>query len=220
MNLKQDWSGWLLCVVCGALNAACFLALGGTFVGFMAGNLIGMGVSLGESGVHLASLVFLLPLLSYSVGALVIGVARHRPLSASQRKDGLWIAWLLFLVVTLSVWATDSPLVGVMRWFVVMATALCMGFLSSALYLSRQRQWSANAMKPTSTRFLMDMPLQLVAHHAAGSKVMAIAGLLIGAALGAWLTHSGGIKHVYTVSLLLLLVGIAGEVRQIDSKAA
>ena len=62
MEMKQNWPGWLLCFVCGLLDTTCFVALGGTFVGLMTGNLILMGVSFGELGNSSASLVFLLPL--------------------------------------------------------------------------------------------------------------------------------------------------------------
>ena len=215
MNWQQNWPGWLLCGVCGVMDATNFIALGGTFVGLMTGNLLLMGVALGDTGITAASLVFLLPLAGYSVGALVAGsmsaVLTHR----ATLVDLLWTGWALLFIVTLLVWASDPVGEKVIGWMVVMATALYMGFQSAALHLARKGHMTTNVMTSTLTTFLADAPAQILAHLVAWNKAVAVLSFLAGAWLGAGVLARYGIDAAYGTALIAGLLAMIGESRQL-----
>jgi uncharacterized membrane protein YoaK (UPF0700 family) len=214
-EMKQNWPGWLLCFVCGLLDTTCFVALGGTFVGLMTGNLILMGVSFGELGISNASMVFLLPLAGYSLGAFAAGGLRL--LKAPLFINPLWIGCFILLITTVMVWTTLPQSHGLATWLVVTATAIYMGFQSGCLYLLRKGHMTTNVMTSTLSAFLADAPAQLISHHLAWGKGIAIASFLLGAVLAGVLNQIAGIGQAYTVALLLALAAIWGEVRQMRS---
>lgn len=215
MDYKLNWPGWLLCFVCGLLDTTCFVALGGTFVGLMTGNLILMGLSFGELGISAASLVFLLPLAGYSLGAFASGGLRL--LKAPLFINPLWIGCLILLIATVLVWTLLPQGHGLATWLVVTATAIYMGFQSGCLYLLRKGHMTTNVMTSTLSAFLADAPAQLISHHLAWSKGFAIASFLLGAVIAGVLNHTAGIGQAYTLALILAITAIWGEVRQMRS---
>jgi uncharacterized membrane protein YoaK (UPF0700 family) len=215
VNWQQNWPGWLLCFVCGVMDATNFIALGGTFVGLMTGNLLLMGVGLGDTGITGASLVFLLPLAGYSVGALVAGSMSAALMHRTTLIDILWTSWVLLFVVTLLVWSSDPVGVKVIGWIVVIGTALYMGFQSGALHVARKGHMTTNVMTSTLTTFLADAPAQMLAHHVAWHKAVAVVSFLVGAWVGSGVLGQFGIGASYGLALLTCLVAIIGESQQI-----
>lgn len=214
MDWKFNWPGWLLCFVCGLLDATCFVALGGTFVGLMTGNLILMGISLGGTGLTATSLVFLLPFFSYSAGAFVAGGLRLRTAQQPLLLDVLWVGWLILLIATVLVWVSDPHQNKMVAWLVVAVTSIYMGFQSGCLYLTRKGHMTTNVMTSTLSTFLADAPAQLLSRHVAWSKAVAITSFLFGAVAGGWLSHMAGIGLAYGLALLIAFIAIIGEVRQ------
>ena len=206
-----NWPGWGLCFVFGLLDAVCYLALGGAFAGLMAGNLVLMGLSLGDFGIHSASLVYLWPILGFTLSAAIAGAVRPGTTFRALKVDLLWTGWSILLATCLIVWAGDPVHVTAIGWLVVTTTACCLGFLSGALFLSRR----FDEIKPTRANFLADGLSHLVSYHASGSKVIAIAFFLLGAVAGGLIVNTLGLGYAFSLALLVSLVAIWAEVKQL-----
>ncbi len=210
--MKDNKFGMLLCFVCGLLDATCFVALGGTFVGLMTGNLILMGVTIGGGAGGVSPAVFLYPLSGYAIGALMAGLLFKVREPSQAERGGLWLAWLLLLIVTLCVWLLTVNANTVAGWVVVTLTALYMGFQSAVLYLSKRVTITTNVMTSTLTSFLADYPLQAVAKEVSWHKFFALIGFLLGAIAGA-LMASTDLRYAFTLAVMVALIAIAGMVK-------
>ena len=208
---SSNWPGWGLCFVFGLLDAVCYLALGGAFAGLMAGNLVLMGLSLGDFGIHSASLVYLWPILGFTLSAAIAGAVRLGTTFRTLKVDLLWTGWSILLATCLIVWAGDPVHVTAIGWLVVTTTACCLGFLSGALFLSRR----FDETKPARENFLSDGLSHLVSYHASGSKVIAIAFFLLGAVAGGLIVNTLGLGYAFSLALLVSLVAIWAEVKQL-----
>jgi uncharacterized membrane protein YoaK (UPF0700 family) len=206
---SSNTSGITICLVCGIIDATCFVALGGTFAGLMTGNLILMGVSLGGSAGEVTAAVFLYPLGGYAVGALLAGLwfKLHRPEGAF--KHGLWFGWLVLAVTTLIAWFTPITALTVSGWLIVTLAAFYMGFQSAVLYLSKRVTITTNVMTSTLTSFLADYPIQLTSKTVSWHKFFALLGFLLGVVIGTLLVPAG-IHFAFLLSTILATVAIIG----------
>lgn len=204
----SHWPGWGLCFVFGLLDAVCYLALGGAFAGLMAGNLVLMGLSLGDFGLHAPSFVYLFPILGFAVAAAVAGAVRPGTTFRSLKLDLLWTGWSILLATCLIVWSGNPVHVAAIGWLVVTTTAMCLGFLSGALFLSRRYPEDTQ----DRANFMADGLSHLVGYHAAGSKVVAVLMFLGGALSGGWIYHEVGLGYAFSLALLVSLLSIMGEV--------
>lgn len=211
--MTQNVPAWLLAFVCGLLDAACFVGLGGTFVGLMTGNLILMGVSIADTGMNLANLSFLLPLLGYTLGALSAGQMNASLQRTHLTHDALWIGWFLLLITSALVWVSHPVANTAVGWFVVTATSLYMGFQSACLYLFKSTPLTTNVMTSNMTTFLADIPKQLKARRIFGEKGVAIVLFLLGVITGALFVTYHSIALAYTTSLIIVAVAIYLQIR-------
>jgi uncharacterized membrane protein YoaK (UPF0700 family) len=201
--------GILICIVCGVIDATCFVALGGTFAGLMTGNLILMGVSLGGVNSGVAAAVFLYPLGGYAIGALLAGLWFKCRAAEQARQYGLWLGWGVLALATVLTWLTPITVSSVSGWLVVALAALYMGFQSAVLYLSKRVTITTNVMTSTLTGFLADYPLQMTNKTVSWNKLFALLGFLLGVITGAWLVPAG-IHFSFSLSLVLATLAIAG----------
>lgn len=212
MTFKPNVAGVLICVACGVLDATCFVALGGTFVGLMTGNLILMGAALSGANTGVSPGVFFYPLGGYAAGALLAGILfRLRQFDRASR-DGLWLAWLLLLVITITVWVAPIQPNTVSGWLVVAATASYLGFQSAVLYLSRRVTITTNVMTSTLTSFLADYPVQVFRRGVTWQKFYALIGFVTGVVIGAWLAKTN-LAQAFLFAVVLATVAMAGVAR-------
>lgn len=207
--MSPNAAGILICIVCGEVDATCFVALGGTFAGLMTGNLILLGVSLGGSTDGVAAAVFLYPLGGYAFGAVMAGLffkCRGLPRASQQ---GLWLgcAWLVF--ITIFVWLVPVTANSGTGWLVVTLSALYLGFQSAVLYLSKRVTITTNVMTSTMTSFLADYPLQAANGNVSWHKLFALLGFLFGVILGALLAATD-IRFSFLISAFLAVVAVFG----------
>jgi uncharacterized membrane protein YoaK (UPF0700 family) len=211
--MSSNVSGILICVVCGIVDAICFVALGGTFAGLMTGNLILMGVSLGGLSSDVQAAVFLYPLIGYSLGAVLAGVMfKIRGLDGSCHR-GLWLAWWMLAAATLVVWVMPVKAGSAAGWLVVALSALYMGFQSAVLYLAKRVTITTNVMTSTLTSFLADYPMQVGRGGVGWQKFFALLGFLLGVVIGAW-SVTTDIRFAFSLALALATLAIAGLNRQ------
>jgi len=205
--LNSNIPGVLICIACGVLDAACFVALGGTFVGLMTGNLILMGVSLGGAAGGVAPALFLYPLGGYAVGALLAGALfKSRGIERASRS-GLLIAGGILFAIAVFVCIVTLEANTAQGWLVVAMTALYMGFQSAVLYLSKRVTITTNVMTSTLTSFLADYPMQVLGKGVSWHKFFALMGFLLGVVLGALLSRTN-IGYAFLVSFVLAVVAI------------
>jgi len=212
-------SGIMICIVCGVIDATCFVALGGTFAGLMTGNLILMGVSLGGASSGVATAVFLYPLGGYATGALLAGVwFKYRPAEQASH-DGLWISWGVLAAVTVFAWATPVTAASASGWLAVTLAAFYMGFQSAVLYLSKRVTITTNVMTSTLTSFIADYPIALSKKTVSWHKLFALLGFLFGVIIGAWLVPAG-IHVAFSLSLALATLAVIGLSRPTQNAEA
>jgi len=208
-NMKTDGFSIMICVACGILDATCFVALGGTFVGLMTGNLILMGVSMTGYSAGVEPGVFLYPLGGYSAGALAAGLLFRLTGAELALRVGLWLGCALLVVVTALVFimhVRDAVLSG---WVVVLLTAAYTGFQSAVLYLSKRSTVTTNVMTSTLTSFLADFAKQLYQGQINWQKFFAIIGFVTGVVIGgASATHD--IRIAYLLSVVLVTIAVIG----------
>jgi len=205
--LNANIPGVLICIACGVLDAACFVALGGTFVGLMTGNLILMGVSLGGASGGVAPALFLYPLGGYAVGALLAGALFKSCGIERASRTGLLIAGAMLFAIAVFVWVGTVEANTAQGWLVVAVTALYLGFQSAVLYLSKRVTITTNVMTSTLTSFLADYPMQVLGKGVSWHKLFALLGFLFGVVLGALLVTSH-IGYAFSVSLVFAVVAI------------
>lgn len=204
--MPSSTGGILICVVCGLLDATCFLALGGTFAGLMTGNLILMGVSLGGANTAVQAAVFLYPLIGYSIGAILAGIYFQFQDATQASHRGLWLGVWVLAVATGIVMLSPLNAGSISAWLVVTISALYMGFQSAVLYLGKNVTITTNVMTSTLTSFLADYPLQVGQRAVKWQKLWALLGFLFGVAIAAWLLT---LDHRLPFLLALFLAALA-----------
>jgi uncharacterized membrane protein YoaK (UPF0700 family) len=202
-----DSACFMICIVCGIIDATCFVALGGTFAGLITGNLILMGISLIGENSNVDTAVFLYPMGGYAMGALLAGVLLKQLTAVHARKYGLWVGWSVLLLVTMLTWTIPITARTDSSWLIVSLAAFYTGFQSAVLYLTKSVTITTNVMTSTVTSFLADYPTQLKNKNISWDKLFAVSGFLIGIFIGAWLVSSG-IQLAFTLSLILATLAI------------
>ena len=207
--MSSNVAGILICIVCGVVDATCFVALGGTFAGLMTGNLILLGVSLSASIDGVAAAVFLYPLGGYALGAILAGLIFKFRGYQRASQQGLWLGLVFLLSITVLVWIVPVTANTGAGWLVVVLSALYLGFQSAVLYLSKRVTITTNVMTSTMTSFLADYPLQATNGKVSWHKLFALLGFLLGVILGAWLAATD-IRLSFLISAFLAVVAIFG----------
>lgn len=212
MRLSPNLAGVLICGVCGLLDATCFVALGGTFVGLMTGNLILMGVAIGGDVGGLSPALFLYPLGGYALGAFLAGVLFRVRAPVCAARLGLWLSWWLLLGIAGYVVVGPVQVHAASGWWVVTVTAFYLGFQSAVLYLSKRVTITTNVMTSTLTSLLADGPTQGLRQPGIIQKLLAIGGFVGGVVLGAVLADRGA-AYAFVVAAALTTVAIGAIVR-------
>jgi uncharacterized membrane protein YoaK (UPF0700 family) len=106
---------FLLTAVCGVIDATCYLALGGVFAEIMTGNLMFLAFALGQGQGIEAVPYFLVPLVSFSFGAVCCGYLLRTPRLGGGRRHGFLLVAVLVAVafVLAIIWqpqARSTPL--------------------------------------------------------------------------------------------------------------
>lgn len=207
----------LITAICGMVDAACFLALGGVFAEIMTGNLLLMAFSIG-TGTPVTELGhYLVAIICFSVGAVWGGRllrSRHpftwRLGDGSSQRHGLLIEWML-IAAAIAVAATLAPAGDnvAARWTVGLL-AMAMGIQNATMRVHGVPDIATNVMTLTFTGILSDSRLAGGANpnwrRRAGSVGVFFASAVIGAFLlrfAVWLPLAVALVML-TVALPLL----------------
>jgi uncharacterized membrane protein YoaK (UPF0700 family) len=202
----------ILAVTSGATDAVAFLALGGAFTSVMTGNLVLLGISLGQRDPVLAEQI-LLAVLGYiggcAAGVRIAGIARgDDPVWPPAVTRALVVETGLFLVYAIGWWGVGGDPGGAMKPLLLGVCAFALGIQSSAV-----RRFGVSGL---STTYLTGTLTTLVMRLASGGRLRDLAqhlallmALVTGAVAVALLLRLRLGKFAPLVSLLPLVVVLA-----------
>jgi len=204
-----------IAVVCGLIDAACFLALGGVFAEVMTGNmaLLAFQLGTGESIGGGSPVRYLVALAAFAVGALAGGLVQRGPAVLYDRRLGFAIEAAILVAATVVAVVTDAGDSGAGRNVTVALLCVAMGLQNALMRLHGVSDLATNLTTVTYMAIVADSSLARGANprflRRAGSIVLFIGG----ATLGAWLTRWGAAWPliVATGVFLAALVPILGS---------
>jgi uncharacterized membrane protein YoaK (UPF0700 family) len=204
---------FLLTGICGVIDAVCFLALGGVFAEIMTGNLMFAAFALGEGRFAVDFVQFAVPLVCFTVGAVVGGYVLRNQRFAGHRRTGFVIAALLVAVAALLAVAWEPSGTSTSARVVVGILALAMGLQNALVLTHGVPDVATNVMTLTLVRVLSNWSILGGDNARWNYRVGSIAAFVAGAATGAFLVRFGAAAGLvaaavlYAVALVWLLKG-------------
>jgi uncharacterized membrane protein YoaK (UPF0700 family) len=185
-----------LTITTGLIDAVSVLGLGRVFTANMTGNIVFLGFAL--AGVPGFSLTRSLVALSAFLAGAVIGGRLAARLNASQRRWLLIVALVessLFFLAALMAFGFDSEsLVPVAQLFALIAlTAVAMGVRNATVRSLAVPDLTTTVLTLTLTGLAADSSLAGGSNPRWRRRVISVAAMLGGAALGGWLVLTQGL---------------------------
>lgn len=204
---------YLLTAVCGLIDAASFLALGGVFAEIMTGNIMFLAFQIGQGGGWDVVPRFLVPLAAFSLGAVGCGFLLMSPRFGERRRHAFVVVAVLVAIATLLALVWMPAPEGTQAMIIVAILAFAMGMQNAAVLYHAVPDVATNVMTLTLVRLLSNWSVigggnQRWKYRAASLSIFFVSAL-IGAALvrisaGAALAVA---LIVYLVALPLLVLG-------------
>lgn len=183
----------LIAAVCGLIDAACFLALGGVFAEIMTGNIlllafrIGTGQQIGDA----TPLRYLAAIVSFAVGALICGFLMRGAEKKVERRIGFSIEFAFVLLATVLAFATSAGSTGTGRDVVVSLLACAMGIQNGMMRKHGIADVATNMMTVTFTGLVSELKVVGGDNRHWARRASSIAIFFLGAIVGAFLTRYG-----------------------------
>ena len=183
----------LIAAVCGLVDAACFLALGGVFAEIMTGNIlllafrIGTGHQLGDA----TPMRYLAAIGAFAIGALLGGALMRGREKRVERRIGFGIELGLVVVATALAFGTDAGSTGEGRDLVVGLLACAMGLQNALIRKHGLADVATNVMTVTFTGLLADSRLVGGSDEHRGRRLASIGTFFVSAIVGAFLIRYG-----------------------------
>ena len=150
---------YLITGVCGFVDAACFLSLGGVFAEIMTGNLLFLCFSLGTGQPIGEIRKYVFALLAFAVGAAAGGrLLRGR---WQETLFGFATEWALLVSALLATLALDPGPDGMARDVVVSLLAFAMGLQNALIRRHGVPDLATNVMTLQAAATMMETPAQL-----------------------------------------------------------
>ena len=195
----------LIAAVCGLIDAACFLALGGVFAEIMTGNIlllafrIGTGQQIGDA----TPLRYLAAISAFVIGALVCGRLMRGNDKKLEREIGFGVEFVLVVIATVLAFATHAGSEGLGRDVVVSLLACAMGVQNGLMRKHGVADVATNMMTVTLTGLVSELKLVGGDNHHWPRRGGSIAIFFLGAILGAFLTRYGAGWPLLVAAVLL-----------------
>ena len=204
---------YMLTAACGLIDAATFLALGGVFAEIMTGNIMFLAFDIGQGGGWGVLPRFLVPLVTFSLGAVVCGFLLLSPRLWTRRRHPFVVIAALVAIATLLALLWNPGSEGNEAMIIVGILSFAMGMQNAVVLYHAVPDVATNVMTLTLVRLLSNWSVvggtnQRWRYRAASLSVFFVAAL-VGAALvrvsaGAALTAA---VVVYLIALPFLLRG-------------
>ena len=220
--MDRDRTGWRITVprvshisalylitgVCGFVDAACFLSMGGVFAEIMTGNLLFLCFAIGTGQPILGVTKYLLVIAAFLLGALAGGRLLRGPLA--EQRIGFAVEWA-FLVIALALTAILQPReAGLERDVVTSLLAFAMGMQNALVRRHGVPDLATNVMTLTATALVADSAVAGGHNENSHRRSVSIAIFLVSGTAGAALTTWLGPWAPLAVSVALLTVALTG----------
>lgn len=197
----------LIAAVCGLIDAACFLALGGVFAEIMTGNIlllafrIGTGHPIGDA----TPFRYLAAIGAFAVGALIGGALMRGREKRLERRIGFGVELVLVLLATSLAFGTDAGSSGTGRDLVVGILACAMGLQNALIRKHGVADVATNLMTVTFTGLLAESRLVGGTNANWGRRAGSIGIFFVSAVLGSFLIRFGAGWPLAVATVLLAL---------------
>ena len=199
---------YLITAVCGFVDAACFLSMGGVFAEIMTGNLLFLCFAIGTGQPILGVTKYLLVIAAFLLGALAGGRLLRGPLA--EQRIGFAVEWA-FLVIALALTAILQPReAGLERDVVTSLLAFAMGMQNALVRRHGVPDLATNVMTLTATALVSDSAVAGGHNKNWRRRSVSIAIFLVSGTAGAALTTWLGPWAPLAVSVALLTVALTG----------
>jgi uncharacterized membrane protein YoaK (UPF0700 family) len=204
---------YLLTAVCGLIDAASFLALGGVFAEIMTGNIMFLAFQIGQGGGWDVVPRFLVPLAAFSIGAVGCGFLLMNPRFGERRRHAFVVVAVLVAIATLLalVWMPASE--GSEAMIIVAILAFAMGMQNAAVLYHAVPDVATNVMTLTLVRLLSNWSVVGGNNQRWQFRITSLSVFFVAALIGAALVRiSAGAALVvalafYLVALPFLILG-------------
>jgi uncharacterized membrane protein YoaK (UPF0700 family) len=188
--------------ICGIIDAACFLKLGGVFAEIMTGNLMFLAFALGQGNFAEDLPVVLVPLVSFGIGALLGGlVLRQRLLPGGARAGFLVTAVLVAVAAALAVvWQPEGD--SFHSRVVVGILAFGMGIQNVLVLQHGHPDIATNVMTLTLVRLLSNWSIVGGDNLRWRLRLGSLLAFFAGAGLGAFMLRFGAGGALVTAAVL------------------
>ncbi len=196
---------YLLTAVCGVVDATCFLGLGNVFADIMTGNIMFLAFRIGQGQVDSSLALYLVPLISFSVGAVACGYLLWNQRLAGRRRHGfVAVAVLVGVAAVLAlVWQPESFTTYSM--VIVGILALGMGMQNAMVLYHLVPDVATNVMTLTLVRLLSNWSIVGGTNARWHFRTGALLIFFASAAAGAFLVRFGPATGLLTAFVVYLV---------------
>jgi uncharacterized membrane protein YoaK (UPF0700 family) len=204
---------YLLTAVCGLIDAASFLALGGVFAEIMTGNIMFLAFQIGQGGGWDVVPRFLVPLAAFSIGAVGCGFLLMNPRFGERRRHAFVVVAVLVAIATLLALVWMPAPEGSEAMIIVAILAFAMGMQNAAVLYHAVPDVATNVMTLTLVRLLSNWSVVGGNNQRWQFRITSLSVFFVAALIGAALVRiSAGAAlvvalAVYLVALPFLILG-------------
>ncbi|MGA0931804.1 MAG: YoaK family protein [Candidatus Nanopelagicales bacterium] len=204
---------YLLTAVCGLIDAASFLALGGVFAEIMTGNIMFLAFQIGQGGGWEVVPRFLVPLAAFSTGAVGCGFLLMNPRFGERRRHAFVVVAVLVAIATLLALVWMPAPEGSEAMIIVAILAFAMGMQNAAVLYHAVPDVATNVMTLTLVRLLSNWSVVGGNNQRWQFRITSLSVFFVAALIGAALVRiSAGAAlvvalAVYLVALPFLILG-------------
>jgi len=199
---------YLITSVCGLVDAACFLSMGGVFAETMTGNLLFLCFYIGTGQSIFGDAKYFLVIAAFLLGALAGGRLLRGP--RAEMRIGFAVEWALLVVALVLTVALHPESAGPAREIVTSLLAFAMGLQNALVRRHGVPDLATNVMTLTATALVADSRPARGHNENWRRRFASIAIFLASATLGAALTTSLGPWAPLALTVVLFTVALTG----------
>ena len=199
---------YLITSVCGLVDAACFLSMGGVFAEIITGNLLFLCFFIGTGQSIFGEGQYLLVIAAFLLGALAGGRLLRGP--RAEIRIGFVVEWVLLVLALVLALMLNPGAAGTARDVVTSLLAFSMGMQNALVRRHGVPDLATNVMTLTATALVADSAPAGGHNENWRRRFASIAIFLVSATLGAALTTTLGPWAPLALTVMLFTVALTG----------